>query len=323
MFNKAKNHEKIILHDIEKTVVREDIEQYVKHRLRSIFREQPQPDESDILRLVKKCDNLFVYAETALRFIGAKAVNNPQEQLAIILGSRQDRDARPYSALDSLYLQVLTKAIPQDDAIQTQVEKRNAKVIRAIVTLQEPLPVTALAAFVDMTPMVTQNALDSLQSVILVPSLPNAPPRIFHPSFTDFITSNERCKNSRFFVDVPTQEKFLGDRCLEIMIASLRQNIVGIEDWTMQNVDIDEGKVEKTISSELRYACYHWASHMTATEHADDKCVLLDQFTHGRLLNWMEAMSLLKEVPRAILVLRDAHAWAVSGYWLNYAVTDR
>ena len=62
---------------------------------------------------------------------------------------------------------------------------------------------------------------------------------------------------------------------------------------------------------------------MMAGEHADEKCLsLLEQFTHGRLLNWMEAMSLLGEVPRAILMMRDIHAWAVSEHWLDYAVTD-
>ena len=98
-----------------------------------------------------------------------------------------------------------------------------------------------------------------------------------------------------------------------------------IEDWTMRNVDVDDfkGKVEKAISSELRYACLHWVSHMTASEDADEKCLSsLNQFTRGWLLNWMEAVSLLGEVPRAILMMRDAHAWAVSAHWLDYAETD-
>ena len=109
------------------------------------------------------------------------------------------------------------------------------------------------------------------------------------------------------------------------MIKSLRQNMSEIEDWTMRNVNVDDfkGKVEKAFSSELRYACLHWASHMIATEHADEKCLpSLEQFTHGQLLNWMEAMSLLEEVPRAILMMRDAHAWAVSVHWFDYAATD-
>ena len=93
----------------------------------------------------------------------------------------------------------------------------------------------------------------------------------------------------------------------------------------MLNVDVAdlEGRVKEALPSELRYACLHWASHMMATERADEKCLLLlREFTHGKLLNWMEGMSLLGEVPRAILMMRDIHAWAVSEHWLDYAVTD-
>ena len=93
----------------------------------------------------------------------------------------------------------------------------------------------------------------------------------------------------------------------------------------MQNVDVFdlEGRVKNALPSELRYACLHWASHMMATEDANEKCLLLlNKFTYGRLLSWMEAMSLLGEVPRAILMMRDIHAWAVSEHWLGNAVTD-
>ena len=101
--------------------------------------------------------------------------------------------------------------------------------------------------------------------------------------------------------------------------------MAGIEDETMLNTDVVdlEGKLKGVFPSELRYAGLHWASHMTATEDADEKCLsMLSEFAHGRLLSWMEAMSLLGEVPRAILMMRDVHAWAVSEHWLDYAVTD-
>ena len=101
--------------------------------------------------------------------------------------------------------------------------------------------------------------------------------------------------------------------------------MAGIEDETVQNVYVAglEGRVKKVLPSELRYACLHWASHLKASKHEDEKCLSsLDQFTRERLLNRIDAMSLLGEVQRAILMMRDAHAWAVSGHWLDYAVTD-
>ena len=101
--------------------------------------------------------------------------------------------------------------------------------------------------------------------------------------------------------------------------------MAGIEDKTMLDTDVVdlEGKWKGAFPSELRYACLHWTSHMIANGHADEKCLFsLKKFTCGSLLNWMEAMSLLGEVPRAILMMRDIHAWAVSEHWLDYAVTD-
>ena len=315
LFNKTENHERVVLHNIDAKVVREDIERYVRHRLQSIFGEQHLLDESDITRLVEKSGNLFIYAETVLRFIEGGNVNDPQEQLAIILDTQTDPDVKPYDAVDKLYLQVFEKALSQDVAFRKRVEKRIDRITGVIVMLRQPLPVTALARFVGETPSATQSTLASLQSVILVPSSPNEAPRIFHPSFIDFITNKDRCTDKRFLVDVPARETILAKRCLELMVASLRQNMATIEDETTRNVEVVdlEGRVKKAIPDELRYACLHWAAHMTAAEHADGMS-LLDQFTRGRLLNWMEAMSLLGEVPRAILMMRDAHAWAVSAH---------
>ena len=330
IFNKTKNYANIVLHNIEKTVVSGDIERFVRHGLQDIFDNYslPLPD-ADIMRLVEKSDKLFVHAATALRFIGDENVNDPQAQLAIILGSQQDPDARPYYALDILYRQVLSKSIPQEESTRKQIEKRNSSVISVIVTLREPLPLITLATFVGMEPARTKNALDSLQSVIHVPSsstnAANEAPRIFHPSFVDFIIDKDRCTEEPFWVDVPVREIAITMRCLEIMEQSLKQNMAGIEDGTMLNAEVAglEEKVERAIPSELRYACFHWASHVMATKDAGGECLsLLDEFTHGSLLSWMEAMGLLGEVPRAILMLRDVHAWTVSVHLLHYAMTD-
>ena len=139
--------------------------------------------------------------------------------------------------------------------------------------------------------------------------------RVLHPSFFDFITNKERCTNSRSLVDVRSQEISLARRCLELMADSLGKNMAGMEDEAMLNVDVAdlEERVKETLPSELRYACLHWASHMMATGQADEECLsMLNKFTCGSLLNWMEAMSLLGEVPRAILMIRDIYAWGVS-----------
>ena len=171
----------------------------------------------------------------------------------------------------------------------------------------------------------TQSALRLLRSVIREPLSINEAPRILHPSFVDFITHKERCTNEMFWVDVPAKEAGLAKRCLDLMVDTLKQDMAGIKDETMPNDDVVEfnEKVDRALPSQLRYACLHWASHVAAIRHADEKCLpLLAEFTRRCLLNWMETASLLNEVPRATLMLRDMYSWAVSGYWLGYAVTD-
>ena len=315
-FNKAPNHAKIVLHDIEKTVVSSDIARFVRHGLQAIFEDHELPlSDADIMRLVEKSGVLFIYAATALLFIGDENVGNPQEQLGIILGSHQDPDAKPYYALDTLYRQVLEKSIPQEGSTRNQIEKRIRSVVSIIIILREPLPIAALAMIAGITLQHTQSALRLLRSVIREPSSINEAPRILHPSFIDFITDKERCTDELFWVDVPARETALAKRCLEIMAKFLRQNMAEIQDETMLNVEVAglEERVEKAIPSELRYACLHWASHVTATRDAGGECLpLLDVFTRRSLLSWIEAMSLLGEIGHAILILRDIRAWVVS-----------
>ena len=326
VFSESQNYAKIVLHDIENTVVKGDIERYVRHGLQSIFTKSrlPIPDDKDVRRLAELSDNLFIFASTALRYIGDDIARDPKTRLEVILGNNKVYKSEPYSAVDKLYQTILDKAVPAGHNSVEEIKDRFQRVIGTIVTLREPLPLSALTSIVK-SEVDVHGALDVLHSMIRVPPTPSGAARVLHPSFVDFITSKERCTDSRFLVDVRSREISLALRCLELMVDSLGKNMARMEDETMRNIEVVglEERAEKVFPSELRYACLHWASHMMASGHADKKCLsLLSEFAHGRLLNWMEAMSLLGEVPRAILIMRDMHAWGVSGHWLDYAVTD-
>ena len=78
--------------------------------------------------------------------------------------------------------------------------------------------------------------------------------------------------------------------------------MAGIEDETADF----EGREKEVLPSQLQYARLHWASHMIATEHEDEMCLSsMHEFTHASLLDWMEAMCLLGDVLRAILMMQD------------------
>ena len=118
--------------------------------------------------------------------------------------------------------------------------------------------------------------MDHVHSVIRVPTAPGEAARILHPSSVDFIKSKKRCTDNHFLVDFRSREVFLAQRCLEeLMVGSLGQNVNGIQDETVWNIDVAdlEGRVKEALPSELRYACLHWESHMMATKGADEKCL--------------------------------------------------
>ena len=159
--------------------------------------------------------------------------------------------------------------------------------VGTLVTLRDPLSLSALNSIVKSDEDV-RGALSHLQSVIRVQTAPDEAARALHPSSVDFITNKKRCTDSHFLFDVRSREIFLAQRCHELMVGSLGQNVAGIEDETVWNIDVAdfEGRVEEVLPIELRYARLHWALHTMAMEHAVEKYLSsMHEFTHGSLLN--------------------------------------
>jgi hypothetical protein len=74
----GKHH--LILQDISKFIVEQDISLFFKHRLATI-----RPKDEEVAQLVRKAAGLFIWAATASRFICGGS--SPEKRLSIILGS--------------------------------------------------------------------------------------------------------------------------------------------------------------------------------------------------------------------------------------------
>ena len=101
----------IVLHeDVEQSVVSEDIRRYLSAEL-SRMRNRlgvdlplPWPPKSDLNALVSK---LFIWAATAIRFVGDGVERDPASQLRILLGTPigpNGNTQNPFTALDNLYV---------------------------------------------------------------------------------------------------------------------------------------------------------------------------------------------------------------------------
>ena len=110
----------VVEHDLndDDASTQEDIARFLKDGLSVIqekwgIRVKDWPREEDVETLLKKSGCLFIFAKTALHFIGDDQVSDPQDQMNILLGMVQTT-INAYTPLDELYYQVLKNALPAD-----------------------------------------------------------------------------------------------------------------------------------------------------------------------------------------------------------------
>ncbi|KAJ6545263.1 WD40-repeat-containing domain protein [Mycena capillaripes] len=313
-------HNEYILHNIEETVVQDDIRLYLREKLKaissklglssaSVGQEPKWPRQEDIETLVQMSGTLFVYAATAVRFIGAR---NPVRQMQILLGVHQASGMNPYAQLDELYIQILREGLPLDKVSDEEVDIFEW-VVGTLVLLRDPLALSALSAFIQIALDDVNFTLTYLQSIIIAPSSPEQPPQIYHPSFRDFLTIPGRCSEARYAIQPQKMEKRLTLRCLDFLSnGTLRRNMLGLSQFSLVNEDIVDLEllVQTAFSQEFRYACLYWSSHLQGVESDDSDLVSsLYDFASTYLLFWFEAMSLLNRTSSTIEAMRNAHEW--------------
>ncbi|KAF9505148.1 hypothetical protein BS47DRAFT_1322404, partial [Hydnum rufescens UP504] len=319
VFTQARNLAKRVLHDIEASVIEEDLRRYIRSELRRIRKKLeldsiPDWTEGEINSLVEKSGKLFIYAAISIRFIGDPRVRDPRGHLHLILDAQltKELEVTPYSQLDSLYAGVLRNSL--SDSNRKAIVKRFQTVVGSIVLLRQPLPLGSLAEFVRCTPDDIHTALRHLRSVIIPPSAPDEAPRIYHPSFRDFIMDPSRCSIPDFVIVAgPDQELRHALRCLELMATFLRQDVAGISDVSLLNSEVKglEEKVRYALPAEVQYACRYWASHLSCVELGEKRMVeVLEGFSKRSILMWIEAMSLIGSVSDAVALMEEAHRWA-------------
>jgi hypothetical protein len=304
----------VFLHEIEASVVQVDIERYLLHSFTHIGEmlvgHSQWWTEEELKILARKSAGLFIFASTAVKFIDDKYLHSPRHQLNILLDMQPAVGKSPYQDLDRLYEQVLSGALPDNDT--GALSSRFRMTVGTIVLLYDRLASRPLENLLKVERGSVRATLGLLHSVIVAPRADDQHIRIIHPSFADFLTRLDRCTDKRFFVDPKTHHSHLALLCLDRMISILRRDICQINDASKLNSEVEDlkSRLDIAIPPDLRYACIHWAMHLSkADTTAPDTLKCLTSFCFTHLLHWLEVLSLVGCLDVARISLKSAQQW--------------
>ena len=126
VFSEEQNHAKAALHDVEASVIEHDIFVYLQAELAKISKKLRKstlsswPSDDELRALVKKAGKLFVYAATSVRLIGDDVVDDPENQLRVVLGlEKVPEPMTAFFELYGLYLQILHATVPKNGILQS------------------------------------------------------------------------------------------------------------------------------------------------------------------------------------------------------------
>lgn len=305
---------RFLLHEVRLEVVKPDIKRFIIAKLGELRRSGQYtlphlwPPEEQVEQLATNSHGLFIYVHTAVLFISDKNFSNPVHQLDI-LASPSGGTSSSFTRLDSLYLQILSSAFAE---ISVDLSNRLKKLLGAIITLQDPLPLADLAALLGLELTDVQNSLSNLHSVLIIPSEASCSLtiRIIHPTFADFLVDPMRCINPAFLVEPKRAHTSLLRGCLVAMLGTLKRDICDVRDPTLLNSEVPglADRIRQVLPPYVRYACQFWIVHLEHVQvFADrDLLALVRMFFREKLLYWIEACSLLGILRHALLALRAA-----------------
>jgi Tol biopolymer transport system component/cytidylate kinase len=312
------------LHEIEKSIVREDIRVYLAHSFAKIMQDRSDdfprverwPSESDLTELLRRAAVLFVYAVTVINFVSYE-MTDPTKQLSLVMDVNADSTGRPFKLLDELYTQVLANVPPSEAPLDDTVLSQLRSILGALVFLMKPLRVDGIVGLTGRTLAEVNPLVRRLAAVVLGGG--QEPVSLFHPSFLDFITSNERCHDRRFLLQPSIHHQELACGCLRAMndaVTGLRYNICGLADPFTAKKDVaDLDQRLQRVSEAVRYASVYWAAHLSCVE--DEAGDALERelvtFCEKHLFHWIELLSLLDQLSALKEYLFKSLEWCQVG----------
>ncbi|KAL3952672.1 hypothetical protein ACCO45_012615 [Purpureocillium lilacinum] len=305
-------YQNLRLHEISQHVITHDITiffheelQRIRREYNSTVREERQlsggwPGASELITLVHMAIPLFIFATTVCRFIGDRRLGAPDKQLAkILLRASVER-----SQLAATYLPVLENMVDGKTLNQREESVRAFRIIvGGIVILASPLSVPALAQILGVSKEDIEDKLDMLHSVLSIPETAEAPVRLLHLSFRDFLVEPGQRAENPFWVDEKETHQVMAAHCLRVL-ECLQQDMCDIKAPGTFRSAIEQHRIEASIPSAVQYACLHWVYHLQNGAAPARHCDQVMSFLERHFLHWIESLSLIGRSRESVHLIR-------------------
>ncbi|KAE8311019.1 hypothetical protein BDV41DRAFT_357646 [Aspergillus transmontanensis] len=312
-FKQDSNHQDLVLHELPKPVIEHDIRLFLEHKLSEIQngRSLPPawPGKKATEALVQICVPLFIFAATACRFI--EKGTHPKKRLQKVLEFQATTTA---NQMDKIYLPVLNQLLGEDKDDSQELLDEFRHIIGAIILLATPLSIESLGRLLQIPGEDISELLDHLNSVLNIPSNMDAPVRILHLSFRDYLLITE----SPFRINEQETHEKIALHCLHVMENKLTHNICGLASYGTQRSDVDNQIIKQYLSAELEYSCQYWVYHLQQSKGRISETKILP-FLKRHFLHWMEALSLLGIISEAVGIIDTLK----SGIWVSLCALYR
>ncbi|KAK3898047.1 hypothetical protein C8A05DRAFT_47534 [Staphylotrichum tortipilum] len=245
-------YENLALHQIPEPIVERDISTFLRYELARIRDEYNSealeglellpdwPGEHVIRTLAQMAVPLFIFATTICRFIEDAVWSDPADQLEKVLQYQTKTYGSELDKLDTTYLPILSQlTVGRTDLQKSHLLAEFRDVVGPIVLLAQPLSVSSLARLLNISPRALSARLKTLHSVLSIPPKADAPVRLFHLSFRDFLVDPTK-RAAEFWIDETKYHQMLADRCTKLMLQHLKRDICSLRIPGKRRSEVDQ-----------------------------------------------------------------------------------
>jgi len=289
---------------IDTELTMRDIHLYVSTRLTTL---RGTFTNENFQQLAAKSGGVFEWARLACDFMSPRRGVISKDRFHQIM-SHAPGDGR--TLLDEMYTTFLK------DLFRGSDDRRDFRsVMRQILWLKEPLPISALDFLRDRFPREDDRypvgfILNSMASLLAGGNELSTPVRPLHASFYDFFLDEKR--SGEFFIQQDSAHHDLAIASLTVMQAGLHFNICKLETSYISNSEVEdlEKRVEENIPPHLLYSCRFWATHLQGAAFDRDLAQLVRGLVTGeQMLFWLEVLGVSKLIGEACGALISAEGW--------------